>query len=197
MQRSAAGTLVRSAEWWFATGPARDAGIVPVPPIRGLFTSHLEVTMVTRRIVTSACALCLAVPAAAVASPGTVPQKARGPYGITPATGAPTSAKAKGPYGIPPRTGPSITAVAKGPYGVTPVTGPPMTAKATGPYGITPLTGPPATAGATAHSAATARDTSTTGWRIAAIGEAGLLAALALGSVALVATRRRAPHIAT
>ena len=153
--------------------------------------------MVTRRIVTSVCALCLATPAAALASPGPDPPKAKGPYGITSATGPPLTAVARGPYGISPIAGPDIIAKARGPYGVTPVTGPPTTAKVKGPYGITPVTAPPATAGRTAHPAATARSSSRTGWRIVAISEAALLAAIALGSASLLAARRRAPRMVT
>jgi hypothetical protein len=152
--------------------------------------------MVTRRIVTSVCALCLASPAAAVASQGPEPSKAQGPYGITSVAGPDIIAKAKGPYGIT-VSGPAITAKAKGPYGVTVATGPALTAKAKGPYGITPATGPALTAGATTHPAAAARSDSTTAWRIAAISEAALLAAVALGSLALVAGRRRAPRMVT
>ena len=135
--------------------------------------------MVTRRIVTSVCALCLAIPAAAVASPGTDQPKAQGPYGVTPVPGAPTAATAKGPYGVAPVPGSQITAEAKGPHGITPVNAGSITASGT------------------AHRAAAARSDSTAGWRIVALCEAALLAAVALGAVQLVAARRRAPRMVT
>jgi hypothetical protein len=52
--------------------------------------------MLTRRIVISACALSLAIPVAAGASPATDPPKARAPDGITPTT-YPMLVKAKRP----------------------------------------------------------------------------------------------------
>jgi hypothetical protein len=49
---------------------------------------------------------------------------------------------------------------------------------------------------ATPVSAPTASDDNTNGWQIAALGEAALLAAFAVGGAALVARRqRRAPHM--
>ena len=73
--------------------------------------------MLTRRIVISACALSLAIPAAAGASPATDPPKANSPDGIT-STTYPTLVKAKGPYGMTPATHPKLVK-AKGPYGTT------------------------------------------------------------------------------
>jgi hypothetical protein len=57
--------------------------------------------MLTRRIVVSACALCLAIPAAAGASPATDPPNlvdAKAPSGTT-TTDVPKLVKAIGPYG--------------------------------------------------------------------------------------------------
>jgi hypothetical protein len=144
--------------------------------------------MLTRRIVTSVCALSLAIPATAAAAPPAHPL-AEGPYGISSTTGPPTTAKAKGPYGVT-TTGPAITAKAKGPYGVT-TAGPAITANAKGPYGITAAAGP----STTAEPAAAARGNSTD-WRIVAICEAALLALAALGLAHLVTARGRAPRIA-
>jgi hypothetical protein len=143
----------------------------------------LEVIMLPRRIAISACALCLAIPAAAGASSTTDPPKARGPYGITPATLADT-VKAKGPYGVTPATL-ADTVKAKGPYGVTPATLP-HTVKAKGPYGVTLATDSHDSTGATARA---------NGWRTAAISEATLLAALALGLALLLPARRRAVRV--
>jgi len=55
--------------------------------------------MLTRRIAVGVCALCLAIPAAAGASPGAKPAEAKGPYGLNP-PGPRITVKAKGPYGI-------------------------------------------------------------------------------------------------
>jgi hypothetical protein len=96
----------------------------------------LEVIMLTRRIVISACALSLAIPAAAGASPATGP-KAKGPDDTT-STTYPKLAKAKGPYGMTPATYPKLVK-ARGPYGTTPPTHPKLV-KAKGPYGTTPAT---------------------------------------------------------
>ena len=76
---------------------------------------------------------------------------------------------------------------AKGPYAVTTPT-PQDTVKAKGPYGITTAT-PQDTTLATAHPAGASRRDGTNGWRTAAISEAALLAALALGSALLLPTR--------
>jgi hypothetical protein len=152
--------------------------------------------MVIRRIVTGVCALCLVTPAAAVAAPGTDPPKPQGPYGVT-VTGPPILAKARGPYGATAGAGPDIVAKAKGPYGVKPVTGPPILAKARGPYGATAVTGPPTTARSTAHTNATGHSDVSSDWRAAAIGEAVLIAALALGLLGLAGVRNRAPRMVT
>ena len=170
-----------------------------------------EVTMITRRIVISACALSLAIPAAAGASPATDPPKANSPDGIT-STTYPKLVKAKGPYGMTPATHPKLVK-AKGPYGTTVATypnlvkakGPYGTAVATypnlveakGPSGMTVATSTQHTTGATAHPAgATGRDAATS-WRTAAVSEAALLAALALGSALLLLARRRPPRLGT
>jgi hypothetical protein len=148
--------------------------------------------MNTRRIVASACALCLASPAAAVASTGADATKAQGPYGLSAVPGPPLTAKAKGPYGLTPVTGPRLTAKAKGPYGLTPVTGPRLTAKAKGPYGLAVVGGPPLAAAGRAPASAAAGSDATTSWRVVAISEAVLLVAFAFGSAGIVSGRHRA-----
>jgi hypothetical protein len=139
----------------------------------------LEVTVLTRRIVISACALCLAIPTAASASAATDPPKAKGPYGITTTTDPHNIVKAKGPYGI------------------TSATDPHNIVKAKGPYGITVATGSQSTTTATAHPADATGGDGMNDWRTAAISEAALLAALALGSALLLPARRRAPRLGT
>jgi hypothetical protein len=148
--------------------------------------------MVIRRIVTGVCAVCLATPAVAVASPGTDPPKAQGPYGITVVTGPPPTATAKGPYGLA-AAGPPIAAEPKGPYGVVPP-GPQSTAIATGPYGVTTATRGPVAGRSTTHPGAVAVGDVSSDWRVAAIGEAALLAALALGLAGVAGARNRAPR---
>ncbi len=115
--------------------------------------------MLTRRIAISACALCLAIPAAAGASSTTDPPKAKGPYGITPATLLGDTVKAKGPYGV------------------------------------TTATDSQDTTGATARAAGASGRDGANGWRTAAIFEAALLAAFALGSTLLLPARRRAVRV--
>jgi hypothetical protein len=152
--------------------------------------------MAIRRIVTSACVLCFAIPAAANAAQGTDPPTPQGPYGI-PVTGPPVTAKVKRPYGVTPATGAPITAKVKGPYGVTPPSGAPITAKVSRPYGVTPASASSITAGGTAHASAATSGDDTPGWRIVALSEAALLAALALGAAHLAPGRHRAPHPGT
>jgi hypothetical protein len=119
--------------------------------------------MLTRRIVATACALCLAIPAAAGASQATDPPK---------------------------------LVEAKGPYGMTLATDPPNLVKAIGPFGMTSK-GPHATTQTTPHAASASTHEGTSDWRTAAISEAALLAALAVGSALLTIPRRRAPRLGT
>ena len=88
--------------------------------------------------------------------------------------------------------------MAEGPYGMTTATGPQQTVKAKGPYGITTATGPRQdTTRATAHPAGVSRRDGMNGWRTAAISEAALLAAMALGSALRLTARRRALSLGT
>jgi hypothetical protein len=158
----------------------------------------LEVIMLTRRIVATACALCLAIPAAAGASPATDPPKlvkAKGPYGVTLATDPANLVKATGPYGMTTTDLPKLVK-AKGPYGTTLATDPPNLVKAIGPYGMT-TKGPYATTQTTPHAASASTHDGTSDWRTAAISEAALLAALALGAALLPIPRRRAARLGT
>jgi hypothetical protein len=165
----------------------------------------MEVLMIIRRIVISACALSLAVPAAAGARPATDPPKtdgpsstmattypkltkATGPYGTTLAT-HPKLTKATGPFGTTVATHPKLTE-ATGPYGTTLATYPKLT-KATGPFGMTVATNTQGTTKATTQAAGGDAGNS---WRTAAFSEAAVLAALALGSALLLA-RRRPAHL--
>jgi hypothetical protein len=152
--------------------------------------------MLTRRIVVSACALCLAIPAAAGASPATDPPNlvdAKAPSGTT-TTDVPKLVKAKGPYGTTTTDVPKLVK-AIGPYGTT-TTDPPKLVKAIGPYGTT-TTGPQAATPTTPHAASASSDDGVNSWRTAAISAAALLAALALGSALLLIPRRRAPRLGT
>ena len=122
--------------------------------------------MITRRIVTTVCALCFAVPAAAGASPAQNPPIVGSGHAVHGA------ATAKGPYGIAPVTSPQDAATAKGPYGIAPATAP-------------------------ARATVASHGDNTSDWRTAALSEAALLAALALGSALLLQTRRSAPRTGT
>jgi hypothetical protein len=153
--------------------------------------------MLTRRIATSVCALCLAIPAAAGASPATKPPQPRGPYGSIPA-GPRSTVRAKGAYGSMP-AGLRSTVKAKGPYGIIPP-GPRSAVKAKGPYGVIPPRSPmnsQHSTEASANAAGGSPGDSENGWRTAAISEAALLATLALGSALLLSARRRSPHVVT
>jgi hypothetical protein len=158
--------------------------------------------MLTRRFVIGACALSLAIPAAAGASEstnapgGTAPSTVapKGPYGNA-AAGTLGTVMAKGPYGNA-AAGTPGTAKPRGPYGIPPA-GPPSTVKARGPYGIPAPAGSPSTTAALAHASSIPLRDETNGWRTAAIFEAALLAALLLGWARLLPARHRAGHMAT
>jgi hypothetical protein len=166
--------------------------------------------MFTRRVVIGACALCLAVPAAAGASPAIDSPQAHAPDGIT-APDPPKVVKAIGPYGPIPATSPRLVK-AIGPFGPTPATSPRLV-KAIGPFGPMPATYPrlvnakgpfgtttapssqDTTSAATAHEAAASTHDGMDDWRTAAILEALLAAAMALGLALLLAGRPRAPRL--
>jgi hypothetical protein len=172
----------------------------------------LEVIMLARRIVMSACALCIAVPSAAVASAAADPPqpagpygvtatidpsaivKAKGPYGTTATIDPKTILKAKGPYGTTATIDPKTILKAEGPYGTTATIDPKTIVKARGPYGATLKADPQHTPRASAHPASASNGDGINDWRTAAISEATLLAALALGSVWLLSARRHAPR---
>jgi hypothetical protein len=82
----------------------------------------------------------------------------------------------------------------RGPYGVTTATLP-DTVKARGPYGVATAAGSPDTTGATARAGGASGRDGANGWRTAAISEAALLAALALGLALLLPARRRAVRV--
>jgi hypothetical protein len=155
----------------------------------------LEVIMLTRRIVMSACALGIAIPSAASASATTDPPKPAGPYGITTAIDPSTIVKAKGPYGVTLENDPPNLVKAKGPYGITAAIDPKAIVKAEGPYGTTLRTDPQNTTRAMAPFASASGSDGTNDWRTAAVSEAALLAALALGSAWFLSARRRAPRL--
>jgi hypothetical protein len=157
----------------------------------------LEVIMLTRRIVMSACALCIAIPSAASASAATDPSKPIGPAGITTTIDPSTIAKAKGPYGVTLKNDPPNLVKAKGPYGITATIDPKTTVKAKGPYGTTLKTASQNTTRATAHPTSASSSDGVNDWRTAAISEGALLAALALGSAWLLSARRHAPRLGT
>jgi hypothetical protein len=166
--------------------------------------------MLTRRIATGVCALCLAIPSAAGASEGTPTQargpdgmlppgpgstvKAKGPYGILPA-GRPSTVKARGPYGIVPAGRPS-TVKARGPYGIVPA-GPRRPVKARGPYGIPAGRSSQNSPGASVHARGASGRDDTNGWRTAAISEGALLATVLLGFALLLPARRRPADMVT
>jgi hypothetical protein len=135
--------------------------------------------MPTRRIAASACALCLIVPALAGAQP------IHDPPAATP-TSPQSTARVMGPSGTTNPTSPRSTAGLMGPSGTTNPTSPRSTAGLMGPSGTTK---------AAAHAAVASDGDATDGWRIAAVSEAALFAALALGSALILRARRAAPRM--
>jgi hypothetical protein len=139
-----------------------------------LLSRPQEVTMLTRRIAVSACALALVLPAAAGAQPihdQSSPAKGTVAYGDTKYDLQNQQDQNTAKPSYVDRIG-SLTA-----------------AQMAAAYGTT---NPPAAAKTPAVSA----DDSNDGWQIAALAEAAFLAALALGAAALVARRQhRAPHM--
>jgi hypothetical protein len=157
-----------------------------------LLSRPLEVTMLTRRIAASACALALVAPAAAVAHPadnGPVVKHQTGTvvYGDTQYDqqnqqdqGSPKPSRvdqiaAMSPAQLSAAYGARTTSVTADVY--VPPADPTKVYHAPAP----------------AHTPATASSDTSDGWQIAAIGEAALLAALGFGTVALVRARRRSP----
>jgi hypothetical protein len=159
-----------------------------------LLSRPQEVTMLTRRIAASACALALVVPAAAAARPadnGPAVNQSGVAYGdtkydlqnqqdlkaATPSyadqIGKMTDQQLSAAFGAR-NPSPSTANVYVPPADPSKV------------YASTKAAAP------TQNPAVSADDTSD-GWQIAAIAEAGVLAALAFGSVALVRARRRTP----
>jgi hypothetical protein len=171
--------------------------------------------MLTRRIATSACALCLIVPALAGAQPihdvpaatPTNPQSTAGvmgPSGTTNPTSPRNTAGVMGPSGTTNPTSPRNTAGVMGPSGTTNPTSPRNTAGVMGPSGTTNPTSPRNTAGvmgpsgttkAAARAAVASDSDGTDGWRTAAVSEAALFAALALGAALILRARRAAPRM--
>ena len=141
--------------------------------------------MRTRRIAATACTLCLAIPAAAGASPTT---SLRAPSVIPP--GPPSTVKAKGPYGIVP-PGPRSTVKAKGPYGIA-LSGPRVPTR-----GVNAPLHQHQSAAAALAAAGTLHHHGMNGWRAAAVAEAALLAALALGCALVLSARRRPARMVT
>jgi hypothetical protein len=182
-----------------------------------LLSRPLEVTMLTRRIAASACALALVAPAAAVAHPAD-----NGPvvkHQPTTAVAGDTVLPGHTKYDLPnqvnqtpvvygstqydlqnqqdqgsPKPSYADQVAAMSPAQLSAAYGaqnPSVTADVyVPPADPTKVYKAPA---ATETPVASANDTSDDGWQIAAIAEAGILAALAVGSVALVRARRRSP----
>jgi hypothetical protein len=163
-----------------------------------------EVTMLTRRIVACACALALAVPAAAAARPGfDAPVQKQDPvaYGDTKydlqntqdlAPKGDTKNDIKPSYAD--RVGSLSPAQLAAAYGTTQPKGTPI---ASAPAVTTHRVIVPAGKGVGGrivplhhNPSAGSSDNDVNGWQIAAVAEAGLLAALLLGSAALVGRTR-------
>jgi hypothetical protein len=131
--------------------------------------------VLNRRLVASACALCLALPAAAAAKPAD-----QRPHGFLHQT-APVV-----------QTGDTKSDLHAQSY-VQAISG---DTQGQLPRAIVPAPEAPQPANTpSANPTAVAGDGSTDGWQIAAIGEAALIAAFAFGSAAVIRSRRRTPHV--
>ena len=141
--------------------------------------------MLARRLIACTCALALTVPAAAAAVPAQDPPAAYG--GPTVAGDTKSDLQNKQDLGAPglkgdtkadvaPPAGNSVEAIAS--------LGDEQLAAA---YGTTKIDAKPV---ATPRAAVASTDDGTDGWRVAAVAEAGLLAAIALGATALVGRAR-------
>jgi hypothetical protein len=163
--------------------------------------------MLSRRIAAGACALCLAVPAVAGAQPAHDPSPAKsGPvtYGDTKydlQNGQDLAGDTKGDLSVAQQYDRAIAGDTKGnlPRSIAPApAAKPSYADRVG--SLTPEqlaaaygTTKPATP---AHAPAVANDHGTNGWRLAAVIEAALLAAFAIGAAVLLSGRvRRAPRL--
>jgi hypothetical protein len=124
-----------------------------------------EVTMLTRRLIACTCALALAVPAAAAAVPAQGPLAAYG----DPTVAGDTKSDLKVSQSYADRVGSLPPEELAAAYGTTKID-----AKRVD----------------TPRAAVVSTDDGTNGWRIAAVAEAGLLAAIGLGTAALVGRAR-------
>jgi ABC-type oligopeptide transport system substrate-binding subunit len=136
-----------------------------------------EVTMLIRRLTACACALALAVPAVASAQPANDPPTKTSDHVVYGDTKYDLqNTQELGPKG-------DTKSDVKPAY--VDRVGSLSAAQLAAAYGTTPKPTPVASS-----SAQSSDDGGTNGWQIAAIAEAGLLAAIALGSAALVGRRR-------
>jgi hypothetical protein len=158
-----------------------------------------EVIMLIRRIATSACALALVVPAAAVARPAADPPVAFGGPSVA-KTGGVTYGDTKydlqnqqdqnaAKPGYADRVGSLSSEQLAAAYGTTKPAAPSLAPQQFA-YGASAPNARFVPATAASNGGASDGD-DTDGWQIAAIAEAGLLAAFALGSAVVVRARRR------
>ncbi|HEX6620241.1 MAG TPA: hypothetical protein VF024_11310 [Solirubrobacteraceae bacterium] len=141
--------------------------------------------MLTRRIVASVCALCLAIPAAASAKD--VRYVGHAHHAVLVATGDTKSDLPGAVAVVPPgdTKGDLTSTVPASPAGDTKDDLP-----------STPATHNTAVAPRTTSQPAASTDDATNGWRLAAVIEGGLLAAVAIGAVVFMAGRQhRAPRM--
>ena len=144
--------------------------------------------MLTRRLIACTCALALAVPATAAAVPAQDPPAAHG--GPTVAGDTKSDLKLSQD---PPAAHGGLTAAGdtksdlKVSQSYADKVGSLSPNKLAAAYGTTKIDAKPV---ATPHAAVVSTDDGTNGWRIAAVAEAGLLAAIALGTAALVGRAR-------
>ncbi len=144
--------------------------------------------MLTRRLIACTCALALAVPAAAAAVPAQDPPAAYGGPTVAGDTKSDLKVSQDPPaaYGGPTVAGDTKSDLKVSQSYADKVSSLPPKELAAA-YGTTTIDATPV---ATPPAAVVSTDDGTNGWRIAAVAEAGLLAAIALGTAALVGRAR-------
>ena len=190
----------RGAHPW-GGGAARGPALLGAPPPASRSRHQGTPTMLTRRIVASACALCLAVPAAAGAKD--VRYVGHAHHAVLVATGDTKSDLPGAVAAVPPgdTKGDLTRTVAAVPPGDTKGDLPRTVAAA--PPGDTKCDLPRRRRRTTRpsrrrprRSRRRRRDDATNGWRLAAVIEGGLLAAFAIGAAVVMTGRRhRAPRM--
>lgn len=184
-------------------------------------TPNWKITLLTRRLAASAAALCLVVPATAVAQSSPTELTGMGSYRIADAAGplvvtgagsyhaartagSPTTATGLGSYGAAKSAGAGATVTGAGSYATARTAGSQVAVTGLGGYSTAGSAGSQlAVTGMGAYRtdsparAVAASNGGSDGWQMAALSQAVLVAAFALGAVLMLRMRRSAPGMGT